>query len=126
VELLEKEQAVFIKDLIALNWDVNFQQLGTAGFDAATNLGRLYPCAAKRNGYCNPKLDQLLAEAAATSDEAKRKEAYAAASKIIWDDAIGMFPMSVQIAYVWNKRLDGFTLDASGYPDFTNATVAQP
>jgi len=126
VELLEKEQAVFIKDLIALNWDVNFQQLGTAGFDAATNLGRLYPCAAKRNGYCNPKLDQLLAEAAATSDEAKRKEAYAAASKIIWDDAVGMFPMSVQIAYVWNKRLDGFTLDASGYPDFTNAAVAQP
>lgn len=123
VDLQEKEQAVFIKDLLAMNWDVNFQQLGTAGFDASTNLGRLYPCAAKRTGYCNPELDKQLAAAGATSDENARKAAYATASKIIWDDAVGMFPMTVQIAYVWNKRLAGFTLDASGYPDFSAATV---
>ncbi|GAA3774136.1 ABC transporter substrate-binding protein [Plantactinospora mayteni] len=123
IDLLEKEQAVFIKDLIALDWDVNFQMLGTAGFDAASNLGRLYTCAAKRNGYCNPQLDELLATAGSTSDEGERKTAYAAASKIIWDDAVGMYPMTVQTAYVWNKRLQGFTLDAGGYPDFAKARV---
>ena len=73
-DLLEKEQAVFIKDLLALKWDINFQQLGTAGYDAATNLGRLYPCAAKRNGYCNPALDKLLAQAGAATDEPERAQ----------------------------------------------------
>jgi peptide/nickel transport system substrate-binding protein len=123
VDLQEKEQAVFIKDLLAMNWDINFQQLGTAGFDASANLGRLYPCAAKRTGYCNQELDKQLAAAGTSTDENARKAAYAAASKIIWDDAVGMYPMTVQIAYVWNKRLDGFTLDASGYPDFAAATL---
>ncbi|MER7276101.1 ABC transporter substrate-binding protein [Dactylosporangium sp. NPDC000244] len=124
VDLQEKEQAVFIKDLLAMDWDVNFQQLGTAGFDASANLGRLYPCAAKRTGYCNAELDKQLAAAGTTTDENARAADYAAASKIIWDDAVGMYPMTVQIAYVWNKRLDGFTRDASGYPDFSAATVS--
>ena len=63
VEPIQKESAVFLQDLLALNWDLNIQQLGTAGFDAATNLGRLYTCAAKRMGYCNPTLDGLLTQA---------------------------------------------------------------
>ncbi len=49
----EKESAVFLQDLLALNWDINFQALSTPTFDAAINVGRLYTCAAKRNGYCN-------------------------------------------------------------------------
>lgn len=124
VDLLQKEQAVFIKDLVALNWDVNFQQLGTAGYDAVTNLGRLYPCSAKRNGYCNADLDKLLTQGGSASSSDERKQAYAAASKIIWDDAVGMYPMTVKIAYAWNKSLSGFTQDALGYPDFAKATVS--
>ncbi len=124
VDLLQKEQAVFIKDLLALKWDVNFQQLGTAGYDAATNLGRLYPCAAKRNGYCNPKLDALLANAGSAADRTERQKLYAQAGKIIWDDAVGMFPMTSKLAYVWNKNLSGFTLDGLGYPDFAKAVLA--
>ncbi|GAB2656767.1 ABC transporter substrate-binding protein [Kribbella swartbergensis] len=122
-DLLQKEQAVFIEDLLALKWDVNFQLLGTAGYDAATNLGRLYPCAAKRNGYCNPALDKLLAQAGSTTDREERAKLYAGASKIIWDDAVGMFPMTAKVAYVSNKNLSGFTLDGLGYPDFSRAAV---
>ncbi|WP_329084928.1 MULTISPECIES: ABC transporter substrate-binding protein [unclassified Streptosporangium] len=123
-ELLQKEQAVFIEDLLALKWDVNFQLLGTAGYDAATNLGRLYTCDAKRNGYCNPELDKLLARAGSDADRDERAKLYAQASKIIWDDAVGMFPMTSKVSYVWNKNLSGFTLDALGYPDFSKATLS--
>ncbi|GLY88131.1 ABC transporter substrate-binding protein [Actinoallomurus iriomotensis] len=123
-DLLQKEQAVFIKDLLALKWDVNFQQLGTAGYDASTNLGRLYPCDAKRNGYCNPDLDKLLTKAGQASDRSQRQQLYAQAEKIIWDDAVGMFPMTAKVAYVWNKNLSGFTLDALGYPDFSKAVLS--
>ncbi|WP_107436471.1 ABC transporter substrate-binding protein [Streptomyces hyaluromycini] len=121
VEPLEKEQAVFTEDLLALKWDINFQQLATPSYDAASNLGRLYTCAARRMGYCNKQLDGLLAAAGATADKQRRTDLYARASRIIWQDAVGMYPMSVSIAYAWNSDLKGFVPDASGLPDF--ATV---
>lgn len=117
-EPLEKEQATFTEDLIALKWDINFQQLATPSYDAASNLGRLYTCEANRNGYCNKELDGLLAAAGATADKKKRTDLYGRASAIIWRDAVGMYPMSVSIAYAWNSDLEGFTPDASGLPDF--------
>lgn len=123
VDLLEKEQAVFTKDLLALNWDINFQQLSNPTYDAANTLGRLYTCKAKRNGYCNPELDKLLAAAVATPDEKQRTELYGQAGKIIWTDAVGMFPMAVKYAYAWNKRLSGFTPDPAGLPDLAKVTV---
>ncbi|WP_327581277.1 ABC transporter substrate-binding protein [Nonomuraea sp. NBC_00507] len=123
VDLLEKEQAVFTKDLLALNWDINFQQLSNPTFDGANTLGRLYPCAAKRNGYCNPELDKLLAAAGASPDKDERVRLYGEASKIIWDDAVGMFPMAVKYAYAWNNRLSGVTPDPNGLPDFSRMQV---
>jgi peptide/nickel transport system substrate-binding protein len=116
VDLLEKEQAVFTKDLLALNWDINFQQLSNPTFDAANTIGRLYPCAAKRNGYCNPQVDQLLAAAGASADQKERVRLYGEASRIIWQDAVGMFPMAVKYAYAWNRHLTGFKPDPNGLP----------
>ncbi|GAA4636719.1 ABC transporter substrate-binding protein [Actinoallomurus vinaceus] len=124
VDLLEKEQAVFTKDLLALNWDINFQQLSNPTFDAANTLGRLYTCAAKRNGYCNPKLDKLLADAGATPDKNERVRLYGEASKIIWGDAVGMYPMAVKFAYAWNHRVSGVTPDPNGLPDFSHMQVS--
>ncbi|MEO3749402.1 ABC transporter substrate-binding protein [Streptomyces sp. B6B3] len=123
VDPLEKEQAVFTEDLLAMNWDINFQQLATPTFDAASNLGRLYTCDAARTGYCNPDLDDLLAQAAATADEDQRVDLYAQASEIIWTDAVGMYPMEVSIAYAWQDSLQGMTPDPSGLPDFSQVTV---
>lgn len=126
VEPIQKESAVFLQDLLALNWDLNLQQLGTAGFDAATNLGRLYTCAAKRTGYCNPTLDDLLTQAGSTSDTAKRQELYAQANKIIWDDAVGMYPMFVQTPYIRNKTVQGFVLPMDATPDFSTVRIGNP
>ncbi|MFD1546122.1 ABC transporter substrate-binding protein [Nonomuraea guangzhouensis] len=124
VDLLEKEQAVFTKDLLALNWDINFQQLSNPTFDAANTLGRLYPCAAKRNGYCNPELDKLLAAAGANADSGERVKLYGEASKIIWRDAVGMYPMAVKYAYAWNRRVTGVTPDPNGLPNFAGMQVS--
>ncbi|MCP2321661.1 peptide/nickel transport system substrate-binding protein [Hamadaea flava] len=124
VDLLEKEQAVFTKDLLALNWDINFQQLSNPTFDGANTLGRLYTCAAKRNGYCNPDLDKLLAAAGASPDKNERVRLYGEAGKIIWSDAVGMFPMAVKFAYAWNKNLTGVAPDPNGLPDFSTIGVS--
>lgn len=123
VEPIQKESAVFLQDLLALKWDLNIQQLGTAGFDAATNLGRLYTCAAKRMGYCNPALDSLLSQAGSTSDTAKRQDLYAQANKIIWDEAVGMYPMFIHTPYVRNKSVQGFTPPVDATPDFSTVRI---
>jgi peptide/nickel transport system substrate-binding protein len=123
-DVLEKEKAVFTQDLLALNWDINFQQLATPTYDAASNLGRLYPCAAKRTGYCDPELDSLLAQAGASPDEKDRADLYSKASKIIWRDAVGMYPMTVKLAYAWSRGIEGFTPEPSGLPDFAGVRVA--
>ena len=115
-EPTEKESAVFLEDLLAMRWDINFQSLSTPTFDAATNLGRLYTCAAKRNGYCNPALDTILSEAGSISDVTKRKELYAQASQIIWTDAVGMYPMSLKIAYAWRSEVQGLEPNPSFLP----------
>lgn len=114
-----KEPAVFLDDLLALDWDINFQALGTAAFDAATNTGRLYPCEANRNGYCNPELDALLAAAGNTTDTEERIRLYDQANTIIWDDAVGMFPMLLNITYAWHSDVTGFTPDPLLMPDLS-------
>lgn len=118
VELLEKEQAVFTEDLLAMKWDINFQQLSNPTFDAATNLGRLYTCAAGRTGYCNPALDELLNSAGTTVNSEERLGLYSEATKIIWDEAVGMYPMLVKIPYAWSSSLSGVVPDPSGVPNF--------
>lgn len=124
VDVLEKEQAVFLEDLLALNWDINIQMIGSQGFDAATNVGRLYPCAAHRTGYCNEELDALLASAGSTGDVEKREEYYAQAIEIIWNDAVGMYPMFTRLAYAWNKNVDGLVLAPDGRPGFASVTIS--
>ncbi|WP_369372871.1 ABC transporter substrate-binding protein [Promicromonospora sp. Populi] len=125
VEPLQKEQAVFLEDLLAMNWDINLQQVGSQGYDAATNLGRLYPCAAGRTGYCNEDLDTLLADAEATSDTAEREDLYAQATQIIWDDAVGMYPMFVGTPYAWRSGVEGFEPASDSTPYFTHVTNSE-
>lgn len=123
VEILEKEQAVFTEDLLALNWDINIQQVGTLGLDASYNLGRLYTCAAKRTGYCNPKLDALLTKAGTSTDPKVREEAYADASELIWNEAVGMYPMFVKNVFATRSTVTGFEADGEGLPRFDQMAV---
>ncbi len=124
VEPTIKEKSVYLADLLAMKWDINLQSLGDATGDADYVLGRLYTCAAKRTGYCNPQLDTLLAGAAATGDAAQRATLYAQAEQIIWADAVGMYPMDVQISYVWRSNIKGFTPSSNYQPDLSVVSVA--
>jgi ABC-type transport system substrate-binding protein len=123
VEVLEKEAAVFLEDLLALNWDINIQNHGSAGFDAATSIGRLYTCAAARIGYCNPELDELLAAAGATGDVEEREELYGQAIEIVWNDAVGMYPMFVATPFAWQSTLQGFVPAPDGVVDFSTVSI---
>jgi peptide/nickel transport system substrate-binding protein len=118
LDLVQKPPAELAGDLQGTSWQMAIQQLSDPTLDGANTLGR-YFCGANSSGYCNPQVDALLTAALKTSDEKKRAALYADATKMIWGDAVGMFPMTVKTAYAWNKRLSGVQPEGTGLPDLS-------
>lgn len=123
VENLEKERAVWLEDLVALNWDMNFQTNTVRTGDADFTLRRLYVSAANRNGYANAELDKILTDAAAASDQEERERLYADACRIIWDEAVGIFPFDLIENYVYRTGIEGFVPVPSAIPEFETVRV---
>lgn len=122
VKSQEMERAVWINNLNKLNWDMDIQTNSVTTGDADFTLGRLYHSRANRNGYKNPELDKILDDAVATVDQDRRKTLYAQANKIIWDDAVGIFPAELLSMFLYRKRVTGF-VPAPGIQSFANVTV---
>jgi peptide/nickel transport system substrate-binding protein len=125
VENLEKERGVWLEDLVALNWDMNFQTNTVRTGDADFTLRRLYLTEANRNGYGNEELDEILLGAAAASEPAEREELYAQACRIIWDEAVGIFPFELIENYVYRTGIEGFTPAPSAIPEFDSVRVPE-
>jgi peptide/nickel transport system substrate-binding protein len=123
VQPLEKERATWLKDFGAMKWDMNLQGNATGTGDADFTLNRLYTCAAKRMGYCNKDLDTILAKARASLDQNERKTLYAQADKILWDDAVGIFPVDLKNNYAVRENVKGFEMPVNGRPDFSTVSV---
>lgn len=123
VDNLEKERAVWLEDLLALNWDLNFQDNTVRTGDADFSLRRLYTSSANRTGYANPALDEVLAGAAASIDAAERETLYGEACRIIWEEAVGIFPFDLVENYVYRNRLQGFVPAPNAIPTFIDVTV---
>lgn len=124
VTLAEKERAVWLEDLIALEWDMNLLINSVLTGDADFTLGRLYPTAANRTGYGNPELDEVLSQARASLDQEERETLYAEANRIIWEDAVGVFPMELLATYAWRDNVSGFEPDPNETPLFTTVSVS--
>ncbi|MGI8690155.1 MAG: ABC transporter substrate-binding protein [Thermomicrobiales bacterium] len=120
-----QEAGVWLDNLIKLNWDMDVQTNAVLTGDADFTLRRLYVSSANRNGYANPDLDKLLNDAAGTVDQKQRATMYAQADKIIWDDAVGIFPFELLENYVYNKKVTGFTPVPNLIPSFMNVSVSQ-
>ncbi|MCA9858810.1 MAG: hypothetical protein KC438_03770 [Thermomicrobiales bacterium] len=125
VESMEMEQGAWLEKLLALDWDMDFQTNTVRTGDADFTLRRLYTSSANRTGYANPELDELLLAAAAEADQDVRLELYAQANKIIWDDAVGIFPFDLQTNYVMNTKIQGFEPTPSTIPNFATVTIAE-
>jgi peptide/nickel transport system substrate-binding protein len=123
VESREMEQAAWLEALLALDWDMDFQTNTVRTGDADFTLRRLYTSTANRNGYANPELDEILIGAAAAPDPAEREELYAEACRIIWDDAVGIFPFDLLANYIYNERISGFEGPPNTIPVFSDVTV---
>jgi len=103
--LAEAREGKFEADLIGWSGRV----------DPDGNLQPIYGCNAAGNDghYCNPAFEKLLQEGRATGDEAKRKEIYAEAVKIMLEERPSIFLYHQRWLYGFTARLTGFQT----YPD---------
>ena len=125
VENLEQERALWLENLLALNWDMDFQTNTVRTGDADFTLRRLYTSSANRLGYANPELDVILADAAAASDQEVREGLYSQACTIIWDQAAGIFPFELVENYIYRQGIQGFVPAPSAVPTFERVTVTE-
>lgn len=120
LEAALQEPAVGTAKLLKLDYDLAIiQPVITSTGDADYNLGRLYTCAAKRTGYCDPALDVILNKAGSSPDQKERAKLYDQAGKILWDKAVGIFPMNVKQVWAYSAKLSGVKLDPVYKPDLT-------
>jgi len=118
----QAERPQWLAKLLALDWDMDFQSNGDTTGDADFVLRRLYTTQANRMGYSNPQLDQVLNAAAETVDQTKRKVLYGQACEVLWDDAVGIYPVELIQTYAYRQGVEGFVPTPS-YPTFPNVSV---
>lgn len=125
VEPLEKEQAQWVEDLLALNWDMNVAYNVTTTGDANFTVGRLYTCAANRTGYCSEDLDAAITAAQQSLDDTERAQHWGEAQTIIWNEAVGVSIMGVNGTYAMSDKVQGFVPPASGIPNFSAVSIGE-
>lgn len=123
VTLEQLEQAAWLKRLLALDWDMDFQANGIVTGDADYALGRLYTSQANRMGYSNKQLDGILAEARSNGDQSAREKLYAQACKIIWSDAVGIYPLQPLTTYGMRKNVQGLIPAANEVPNLATVSL---
>ncbi|HEV7247289.1 MAG TPA: ABC transporter substrate-binding protein [Shinella sp.] len=123
VRPLEQERAIFTQNFREMNWDMVLSSNPALTLDADYTVGRLYYSENKEMNYTNLDLDKLLLAAKAESDQGKRKELYAEATKVIWDDAVGIFWGDLKIVYAARSNVSGLQFSPIEAPYLAGVTV---
>jgi peptide/nickel transport system substrate-binding protein len=119
------DSATWLAEFQALNWDMDVQPNQTITGDADYTLNRLYSCAAKRLGYCNPELDEIMAAAQAEADEAERTKLYQEVIDIMTADvpAIPLFQMNINVAK--RSNVQGLVIPPTEFVNFAGVYLTE-
>lgn len=119
------DAATWLAEFQALNWDMDVQPNQTITGDADYTLNRLYSCAAKRLGYCNPELDALMTQAQQSTDQDERLELYQQVVNIMAEDrpAIPLFELKANVAA--RSNVQGLTIPPTEFIDFSTVYLTE-
>lgn len=107
-QVVVQDQALWIEDLLALNWDMNLLGTGTITGDADFTLRRIYTSSANRTGYESEELDALLASQQAEVDFDTRLDMIDQACGILWDDGPTVWTFQTTWLYGVSDKVQGF------------------
>ncbi len=124
VQNTQQAFAIWLDDLLKLNWDLELVSTGGGTGDPDFTLRRLYHSRAKRTLYTNPEVDRLTDEAASTIDLNRRCEMYRKVQEILWNDAAAIYLFDQLEAYAYRTRVQGFKIPATEIFDLSDASVS--
>jgi peptide/nickel transport system substrate-binding protein len=84
----------------------NFTWGYTSIFDADAILYQVFSCQSHWSYYCNKELDQLTLAGRSVLDENKRREIYARAQKILFDDAVYLYKWGLRGIWGLSNRIN--------------------
>ena len=124
------ESATYIQDLTrgsfqiyALRWIGGNEQPDIFGY--AFSTARIPPKGANRGRYSNPRLDALLDDAGASTDQARRTSDYVQAQQILAQDLPAFNLWYKDSIVVHNRRLSGISISPSGSFEFLSTARVQ-
>jgi peptide/nickel transport system substrate-binding protein len=114
-----EDQATWLSDFTSLNWQMDLQVNQTLTGDADYTLNRLYSCAAKRLGYCNPSLDALLTKAQQSTDQTERLSLYKQATQILDKDLPFIPLLNLKVNAATRSNVKGLSIPPTEFIDFS-------
>lgn len=114
VELRRKDRAVWLEDLLKLNWNLNLFSNASLTGDADAQLRRLYHSSAKRMGYSNAVLDDLLTKSAVVADPQARREILDQIVELMWEDSVSDWLFVHQESLALRDNVKGFVFPPNG------------
>lgn len=124
VQNIQQSFAIWLDDLLKLNWDLELVATGGGTGDPDFTLRRLYHSRAKRTLYTNADVDRLTDEAAMTIDLNKRCDLYHKVQEILWNDVAAIYLFDQLEAYAYRTRIQGFKAPATEIFDLSDITVS--
>jgi len=127
VKIEEQEWAVFLQNRTALNYDVARAGWGADYNDPMTFIDMFTSTSGNNDlGFKNAEYDQLVKDAYATQDPAKRMELMAKAEKILIGDNTALLPLYYYTRIWMNKPyVKDVVIDYSGNMDYTRGYIEQ-
>jgi len=118
VKLVNIQAAEIPKTYAEKTYDMVLYGGGNYAVDSSTINGitacaNAYPAGGNINFFCNQQLDELMAQANSTADEAQRKSLYDQAAKLANDQADLMWLYSPYGLWAVNKKVQGFQAPGS-------------
>lgn len=123
VESIQQPRAIWLEDLLALDWDMNLLGTGALTGDADYLLGRLYHSRAQRTGFESAELDRLLEAAATTLDTQARLEYYRQVQELLWEEAVTLFLFEAVETYAYRDNVHGFQVPQDQLPVLTEVWI---
>jgi peptide/nickel transport system substrate-binding protein len=124
VQNTQQAFAIWLDDLLKLNWDLELVATGGGTGDPDFTLRRLYHSRAKRTLFTNSEIDRLTDDAAATIDLDKRCALYRRVQEILWSDVAAIYLFDQLEAYAYRTRIQGFKTPASEIFDLSDVSIS--
>lgn len=123
VQNVLQPRAIWLDDLLKLNWDLNLLGTGAVTGDADFTLGRLYHSRANRTGWKHTEVDSWLEQAASTVDQARRCDLYKKVQEVLWQEGPAVFLFESRESYGYRARVQNFKTPPSEIFSLTEVSV---